>query len=56
MMAERGVSLAPNTILRWVEQDHRKIKSRLRTMLGFKQFENAASTIAGVELIHRIRK
>ena len=39
-----------------VEQDHRNIKSRLRPMLGFKQFENAASTIAGVELIHRIRK
>jgi transposase-like protein len=39
-----------------VEQDHRNIKSRLRPMLGFKQFENAASTIGGVELIHRIRK
>jgi hypothetical protein len=25
-------------------------------MLGFKQFENAANTIGGVELIHRIRK
>jgi hypothetical protein len=25
-------------------------------MPGFKQFVNAASTIAGVELIHRIRK
>jgi hypothetical protein len=25
-------------------------------MLGFKRFENAASTIGGVELIHRIRK
>jgi IS6 family transposase len=39
-----------------VEQDHRNIKSRLRLMLGFKQFENAARTIAGVELIHRIGK
>ena len=25
-------------------------------MLGFKQFCNAAITIAGIELIHRIRK
>ena len=25
-------------------------------MLGFKQFRNAAVTIAGVELIHRVRK
>jgi transposase-like protein len=39
-----------------VEQDHRNIKSRTRPMLGFKQFENAASTLGGVELIHRIRK
>jgi transposase-like protein len=35
----------------FVEQDHRNIKSRLRPILGFKQFENAVSTIAGVELI-----
>jgi transposase-like protein len=39
-----------------VEQDHRNIKSRTRPMLGFKPFENAATTIGGVELIHRIRK
>jgi transposase-like protein len=39
-----------------VEQDHRNIKSRLRPMLGFRQFENAAITIGGVELLHRIRK
>ena len=25
-------------------------------MLGFKQFENGATTIGGVELLHRIRK
>jgi hypothetical protein len=25
-------------------------------MLGFKQFRNAAVTIAGIELMHRIRK
>jgi transposase-like protein len=28
-----------------VEQEHRNIKSRLRSMLGFNQFETAASTI-----------
>ena len=39
-----------------VEQDHRGIKSRTRPMLGFKTFANAATTIAGVELLHRIRK
>jgi transposase-like protein len=39
-----------------IEQDHRNIKSRLNTMLGFKRFQDAAITISGVELIHRICK
>jgi transposase-like protein len=39
-----------------IEQDHRGIKSRTRPMLGFKTFESASVTIAGVELLHRIRK
>ena len=39
-----------------VEQDHRGIKSRTRPMLGFKNFNSAAITLAGVELLHRIRK
>ena len=39
-----------------VEQDHRGIKSRTRPMLGFKTFASAATTIAGIELLHRIRK
>jgi len=39
-----------------VEQDHRAIKARAGPMLGFKTFANAARTIAGIELIHRIRK
>ena len=39
-----------------IEQDHRNIKSRTKVMLGFKRFRNAAATIAGIELMHRIRK
>ena len=39
-----------------VEQDHRGVKSRIKPMLGFKVFDCAAVTIAGVELLHRIRK
>lgn len=39
-----------------IEQDHRGVKSRIKPMLGFKIFEQAAVTIAGVELLHRIRK
>ena len=39
-----------------IEQDHRSVKQRVAVMLGFKQFRNAAITIAGIELMHRIRK
>ena len=39
-----------------VEQDHRNIKSRTKVMLGFKRFRNAAVTLSGIELLHRIRK
>jgi transposase-like protein len=39
-----------------VEQDHQAINARARPMLGFKAFANAARTIAGIELVHRIRK
>ncbi|WP_429496233.1 IS6 family transposase [Paraburkholderia youngii] len=39
-----------------VEQDHRNIKSRTKVMLGFKRFRNAALTLSGIELVHRIRK
>jgi transposase-like protein len=39
-----------------IEQDHRHIKSRINVMLGFKRFENATVIIAGIELMHRIRK
>ena len=39
-----------------IEQDHRGVKQRIAVMLGFKGFRNAAITIAGIELMHRIRK
>ena len=39
-----------------VEQDHRAIKRLIRPMLGFKSFRSAAVTIAGIELMHMIRK
>ncbi len=68
--SHRAVREMPNEDRRWkhttlrsskylnnlVEQDHRGIKSRTRPMLGFKTFASAATTIAGVELLHRIRK
>jgi transposase-like protein len=39
-----------------IEQDHRAIKRIIRPMLGFKSFWAARRTLAGVELMHMIRK
>ena len=39
-----------------IERDHRSIKFRLGAMLGLKRFQRASITIAGIELMHRIRK
>ncbi len=39
-----------------IEQDHRRVKQRIYPMLGFKRFRNAAITISGIELAHKIRK
>ena len=39
-----------------VEQDHRAVKRLTRPMLGFKSFWSAATTLAGIELMHMIRK
>jgi transposase-like protein len=39
-----------------VEQDHRGVKRGTRPMLGFKAFGAAQGTLAGIELMHMIRK
>jgi len=39
-----------------VEQDHRAVKRLTRPMLGFKSFWAARCTIAGMEVIHALRK
>lgn len=39
-----------------IEQDHRNIKRRIRLMLGFKSFRRAQTILAGIELLHMIRK
>ncbi|PHF05374.1 DDE-type integrase/transposase/recombinase, partial [Bacillus wiedmannii] len=39
-----------------VEQDHRFIKKRVRSMLGFKSFKTVTSILSGVEAIHMIKK
>jgi transposase-like protein len=39
-----------------IEQDHRRVKQRVRPMPGFKRFGPAVITIAGIELLHQIKK
>jgi len=39
-----------------IEGDHRFIKKRTNPMLGFKNFWSATKTIAGIELMHMIKK
>ena len=38
------------------EQDQRRVKGRLRSMLGFKTFYNARRVIIGIELTQKIHK
>lgn len=39
-----------------VEQDHRAIKRRTRSMMGFKNFRCARIVLGGIEVMHMIRK
>ncbi|MDR4328240.1 MULTISPECIES: IS6 family transposase [Bacillus] len=39
-----------------VEQDHRFIKKRVRSMLGLKSFRTATSIISGIEAMHMVKK
>ena len=39
-----------------VEQDHRAVKRATRPMLGFKSFDTAQYTLAGIELMHMLKK
>lgn len=39
-----------------MEQDHRAVKRVTRPMLGFKSFRSAQAVLAGIELMHMIRK
>ena len=39
-----------------IEQDHRAVKRIARPMLGFKTLRCARSLLAGIEVMHMIRK
>src|SRR5919108_1651021 len=54
----RQASLADKR-LEWTAssaQDHRSVKRVTRPMLRFKSFEAAQGTLAGIELMHMLRK
>jgi transposase-like protein len=39
-----------------IEQDHRRIKGRIRSMLGFKSMATAEIILPGIEMVHMMRK
>jgi transposase-like protein len=56
LLPKRAVVRSSEYLNNLIEQAHRGVKSRTRPMPGFKNFESAAITIAGVELLRRIHK
>ena len=54
---EERITIRQNKYLNnLVEQDHRNIKRRIKLMAGFKSFRRSQSILAGIELVHMIRK
>lgn len=39
-----------------IEQDHRRIKRCIRSMLGFKSTASAGPILSGIEMVHMMRK
>ncbi|MET3792890.1 IS6 family transposase [Aquamicrobium terrae] len=39
-----------------IEQDHRRVKSRIQPMLGFKSIASAATILSVIEMVHMMRK
>jgi putative transposase len=46
----------PKYLNNTAKQDHRRIKRITRSMLGFKSFRSAQSTLAGIELVAMLNK
>ncbi|MCW2256082.1 transposase-like protein [Providencia alcalifaciens] len=54
---EEAIEIRQNKYLNnLIEQDHRNIKQRIRSMLGFKSFRRAQTLLAGIEIIAMLRK
>jgi transposase-like protein len=57
--AEHGTTIAIRKVKylnNIVEQDHRGVKRVTRPMLGFKSFDAAQGVLAGIELMHMLKK
>ena len=52
----RHIKIYRSKSLDKVEQDHRFIERRIRSMMGFKSFASAAATLDGCETANMIRK
>ena len=55
-MPKRVVVRSSKYLNNLIEQDHRRIKKRLRPMLGLKSVETAAIVISAIELAEKIKK
>ena len=52
-----GITLRQSIYLKnLIEQDHQAIKRRTRPMQGFEKFDCATKLIAGIEMMHMIKK
>ena len=51
-----GIKKRRSFVNNLIEQDHRRVKQRVRPMLGFKRLYYAGVTISGIELIRQIKK
>ena len=56
MKAEANQDPAEPILNNLIEQDHRAIKRRVRSMLGFKSVDSARAILSGIEMIHMMRK
>lgn len=47
-----ALTLLRATLYNRIEQDHRRIKRRIRSMLGFKSTASAAAILSGIEMVN----
>ncbi len=55
-LSKRVIVRSSQYLNKLIEQDYRRVKQRIRPMLGFKRFDNAAVTISGIELAEKIKR